>query len=195
MSRTLRGFTLVELLIALAIFGLLSTLGYRAIAALTDSEARLAQEAQRWRALDQLFARLEADLRAATPRPMRAGDAVLPPWQGGVDASGNAELVLARAGSEFVIGAGSAGQRIGYAVNGNALEILYWPYLDQPATTAPARYVLADGIAGFALRYLDTQGRWQDRWPVFGEPALPRAVRADVALAEGGTLERWLVLQ
>ena len=60
-----RGFTLLELLVALAIFSLLSVLGYRAVAALTASESQLSAEAQRWQALDALFARLEGDFRQA----------------------------------------------------------------------------------------------------------------------------------
>src|SRR5512144_3334387 len=67
------GFTLIEVLIALAIMAMLSLLGYRALAALTDSEAQLSAEAQRWRAIDALFARLEADLREAVPRAVRYG--------------------------------------------------------------------------------------------------------------------------
>ena len=52
-ERAGRGFTLIELLIALAIMAMLSVLGYRALASLTDSEAQLSAEAQRWRSLDR----------------------------------------------------------------------------------------------------------------------------------------------
>jgi general secretion pathway protein J len=62
------GFTLVELLVALAILALVSVLAYRAVAALTTSEAQLSAEALKWRNLDGLFARLEADMRVALPR-------------------------------------------------------------------------------------------------------------------------------
>src|SRR5262249_49004907 len=62
------GFTLIELMIALAILGLVAVFGYRALASLTDSEAQLSAEAQHWRELDGLFARLEADMREALPR-------------------------------------------------------------------------------------------------------------------------------
>ena len=155
------GFTLIELLVALAIFALLGALGYRGMASLADSEARLTVEAERWRTLDQLFARLEADVRATVPRPMRNGRAVLPPWQGGADAAGNAELSLARAGPEFTLDDRSAGQRIGYRLHDDAIEVLYWPYFDMPDGAAPATYVLAAGIARFSVRYLDAHDRWQ----------------------------------
>src|SRR5205807_9023813 len=53
------GFTLLEVLIAVAIVAVIALLGYRALAALSDAETRLAAEATRWRTLDLFFARLE----------------------------------------------------------------------------------------------------------------------------------------
>ena len=41
------GFTLVEVLLALAIFGVISVLAYRATLALTEGEAQLSAEAGR----------------------------------------------------------------------------------------------------------------------------------------------------
>jgi len=52
-----RGFTLVEVLVALVILAVVALLAYRATAAMTDGEARLAAESERWRTLDRFFAR------------------------------------------------------------------------------------------------------------------------------------------
>jgi len=189
------GFTLVELLIALAILALVALLGYRAVSSLTESEARLAAESERWRGLDALFARLEADMRAAVPRDARVGAAKEPPWTAGADAAGNSEFRLSRAGPEFVLEPGSAGQRIGYRLRNGALEVLYWPHLDVPADTAPIAYGLAEGIARFAVGYLDGRGGWHDHWPLLGESAIPRAVRVTLMLDDGATVERWITLR
>jgi general secretion pathway protein J len=189
------GFTLIELLIALGILALVSVLGYRALAALTESEGRLAAEAAHWRNLDGMFARLEADMRAALPRDVRTGAGSEPAWLGASDAQGNADLRFSRAGAEFAIEPGSGGQRIGYRWRDGAVEVLYWPRLDQPPTTLPEAYVLAEGIARFRVAYLDARGGWRDRWPVLGEPALPRAVRVEMTLAGGDVVERWLALR
>lgn len=189
------GFTLIEVLIALAILALVATLGYRAVAALTESEARLAAEAARWRSLDGLFARLESDMRAALPREVRSGAAAEPAWLGTTDAAGNAELRFSRAGPEFAVEPGSGGQRIGYRLRDGAVHVLYWPRLDQPASVSPEAYPLADRIAGLRMAYLDAAGRWLDRWPSLGEAAVPRAARVTVTLDGGEVIERWVTLR
>jgi general secretion pathway protein J len=195
MTRRRDGFTLIEVLIALSILALVATLGYRALAALTDSEARLAAEGVHWRNLDALFARLEADARAALPREVRTGAGTEPAWIGRVGADGDAELTFSRAGPEFSLEAGSAGQRIGYRLRGGAVEVLYWPYLDQPAAATPQAYALAGDITRFRVSYLDARGTWRDRWPMLGEPVVPRAIRVALTLGSGEVVERWLALR
>jgi general secretion pathway protein J len=189
------GFTLLELLVALAILALLSVLGYRAVASLTDSEVRLSAETTRWRSLDAFFARIETDLRQAQPRTARVATDIEPAWLGATDVDGNADLRFSRAGTEFTLEPGSAGQRLGYRLRNGAIEVLYWPYLDIAPGTLPESYVLAEGVAGFHVGYLDSRGAWRERWPVAGESPLPRAVRIELALADGATVERWLALQ
>jgi general secretion pathway protein J len=189
------GFTLVELLVSLAILGLIAVLGYRALASLADSEAKLTAEARHWQNLDAMFARLEADLREAIPRPARTGVATEPAWIGDVDAAGNAELRFSRAGPEFSVEPGTSGQRIGYRLRDAAVEVLYWPRLDQPAAVLPQAYALAGGVAGFRVAYLDAGGGWRDRWPAPGESPVPRAVRVAVTLGGGEVVERWLALR
>jgi general secretion pathway protein J len=189
------GFTLLELLVALAILALLSVLGYRAVASLTDSEVRLSAETARWRTLDAFFMRLEADLRQAQPRAARVGAGSEPAWLGAADADGNADLRFARSGPEFALDPGSAGQRLGYRLRNGAVEVLYWPYLDNAAGTVPTAYALADGVTRFRVDYLDSHDALRALWPVDGEPPLPRAVRVELTLAAGETIERWLVLQ
>jgi len=190
------GFTLIEVLLALAIFGVISVLAYRATAALTAGEARLSAEAQRWRNLEALFARFEADIRQAIPRDSRAGARNEPAWLAlQADAAGNAALVFSRAGAEFAGEPGIAGQRIGYRLRGHAVEIAYWPQLDNGADTQPAVYTLVDGVTAFHIAYLNRAGAWRDSWPARGEAALPRAVRVGLTLDSGEEIERWFALR
>jgi len=189
------GFTLLEILIAIAIVALLALMGYRALSALSESESRLSAEATKWRTLDLFFARLEADLREAVPRPARSGAAIEPAWLAAVDAPGNGALAFSRAGPDFAIDPGSVGQRLGYRLRNGSIEVLYWPGYDRPRDAEPTAYVLLSDVTQFRLSYLTATGIWVDNWPIGGDADLPRATRVIVTLASGEEIERWLALR
>lgn len=189
-----RGFTLVEALLALAIFGIIAVLAYRATASLAVGEAELSAEAQRWRTLETLFTRIEADFRQAVPRSVRAGLQTEPAWLG-TRSAGQSALVFTRAGSEFTAEPGPAGQRVGYRLREGTLELAYWPALDHDAAMRPTVYPLVRDIASFDLEYLARNGAWLDRWPQLGEDDLPRAVRLTLTLADGVRIERMFALR
>ena len=195
-SSSLRtGFTLLEVLLAVAIVALIAILGYRALAALSDSETKLAAEATRWRTLDLFFARLEGDLRQAMPRPARLSETREPAWLGASDATGNSVLAFSRAGPEFALEAGSSGQRLAYRFRDGRVEVLYWSSYDRPRGVDPTAYALLDGVAAFRLAYLSKDGAWVDTWPSPGESELPRAIKVDLTLVSGEAIERWLALR
>jgi len=195
-NRRGRGFTLIEVLIAVGIVAVIALLGYRALAALTQSETRLSSEATRWRVLDMFFARLEGDFREAVPRPARLGSTLEPPWQGRIaDNDGNSAMAFSRAGPESNIEPGSAGQRIAYRLRGGTIEVLYWPGYDRPQGLEPAVYPLLSDVQQFRLSYLARNGTWNDTWPLTGDVDIPRAVRVNLTLASGEVIERWLALR
>jgi general secretion pathway protein J len=189
------GFTLIEVLLAVAIVALIAVLGYRAVAALSDSETKLAAEAARWRSLDLFFARLEGDLRQAMPRPARLSETREPAWVGVADAAGNSTLAFSRAGPEFTLERRSAGQRLAYRYRDGAVDVLYWASYDRPRGALPTAYTLLDGVARFQLAYLARDGGWADTWPRAEESELPRAIRVRLTLASGEVIERWLALR
>ena len=198
----IRGFTLVEALVAVAILAIVALIAWRATAAMTDSEAHLAAETARWRRLDALLTRMEADMREAVPRSVRHGASREVAWYAAPDdAAGNTSLVFSRAGPAALDEPGSGGQRVGYRLRDGRVEVLYWPRLDNVATKDPAAYALADGIARFRVLQLAPDGGWSDRWPLAGAAtlpgatAVPRGVRVDIELADGSVIERWLALQ
>lgn len=194
MNRSSRGFTLVEALLALAIFGVIAVLSYRATASLTDGEARLSAEAARWRTLEALFTRFEADIRQAVPRAVRAGSAREPAWLG-TAYDGQSAVVFTRAGSEFFAEPAPAGQRLGYRLRDGTLELAYWPQLDHTDAAVPRVYPLVSDVGAFKLEYLTRDGNWRASWPLFGEDEIPRAVRLTLTLADGVRIDRWFTLR
>jgi general secretion pathway protein J len=190
-----RGFTLIEVLVALLLVAITAALAWRGTAALVDGEVRLSAEAQRWRTLDLAFARLEADLRQAQPRTIRVGTTSEPAWLAAPEPNGSSAIVFSRAGPEFAPEAGMAGQRVGYRVRSGSLEVVYWPGLDREPAVAPSSWPLVDEVAQFRVDHLTGEGGWLAHWPRFGEAPLPRAVRITLTLASGETIERWFALR
>jgi general secretion pathway protein J len=189
-----RGFTLIEALLALAIFAVIAVLAYRATSALTDGEARLSSEAQHWRVLEALFTRFEADIRQAVPRSVRTGAGREAAWLGSV-AGNQSALVFTRAGSEFSLEPAPAGQRVGYRLRDGNIELAYWRELDHAESAQPVVYPLVADVAAFQLEYLTRDGAWRDRWPLLGEADIPRAVRLTLTLADGARIDRWFTLR
>jgi general secretion pathway protein J len=189
-----RGFTLIEALLALAIFGMIAVLAYRATSALSDGEARLSAEAQRWRTLEALFTRFESDIRQAVPRGVRVGAGSEPAWVATASGNGSA-LVFTRAGSEFSVEPAAAGQRMGYRLREGTIELAYWPHLDHAPAAQPVVYPLVSDVAAFELEYLTRDGGWRRNWPLLGEDDVPRGVRLTLTLADGARIERWFALR
>ena len=189
------GFTLIEVLVAIVILGVVALLAYRATAAMTDGEARLTAESDRWRMLDSMFARLEADMRQAVPRRVRHGMAIEPAWFAAPgDSAGNSALVFTRAGPEFASEPGIAGQRIGYRFRDGTIEALYWPQLDNVPNAEPSAFLLVRDVTRFRVEQLTAGNAWSPSWPLLGEE-MPRAVRVEVGLQDGTTIERWIALR
>jgi type II secretion system protein J len=70
-----------------------------------------------------------------------------------------------------------------------------WPVLDQAPHSVPQVQPLLERVRRFELRYLDSAGNWQPRWPLPGVAAtLPAAVEVVVELDAGGTVTRVFAL-
>jgi general secretion pathway protein J len=66
-----RGFTLLEVLVAVTIFALLGMAAYSGLDAVLKARARLDDENRQWRSVALFWVRLERDLSAFVERPAR----------------------------------------------------------------------------------------------------------------------------
>jgi general secretion pathway protein J len=176
------GFTLVELLVSLFIFGMLSAAGVAllsfSVRAQEAAEARLGDLADFRRA----GALLAGDLAQAAPRLAR-------------DMAGNARpagvvLAFVRRGWENLDDTPRPSlQRVEYRVTEGRLERRVYPRLDG-AAPLPATTV-AEGVRRVRFRYRDGEGNWRERWDPTKATELPRAVEL-VMDAEGSGTTRQL---
>lgn len=189
-----RGFTLIEVMVALTIFALMSGVGYRALEAVLTAAARVEQETVKWRELALAFVSMEQSLTAIVDRPVRERDGrAASAFSGSAAVRNDAEplLVFTRMGFPDQGGTLADSQRVGYRLRSGQLEQLIWPVLDQAPDSEPRATVLVSGITTVALRYLASSGAWQAAWPPAGEAAgTPVAIEVSLKLATGEQVTR-----
>jgi general secretion pathway protein J len=199
---TYRGFTLLEILIAISVFAVFSAMAYGGLMRLLDSRARIEAERAYWRDLSLGFARIEQDLTMARNRIARRtdGDDEGQPfhgWEPEVVLIEDPRLEFTRATSITSDSKQSDLQRIGYRHQDGKLLRMVWPVLDRAPTTKPVGTVLLRDVDDFRLRYYQAQNeQWHKGWPVGGigsvnqSAPLPDAVEVTVVLKGRGEFTR-----
>ncbi|MDD3326389.1 MAG: type II secretion system minor pseudopilin GspJ [Zoogloea sp.] len=191
MNTRQRGLTLIELMVALAIFAVLGVLSYRALAEVSTSRTRLEDGFERWRSIGRAMQRIDADLlqlvapaaSASTTANVQASPALLLTRA----ASGGAELQLLRLDDARGV------RRVGYRLVDGRLDWLRWSGRD--ALGDPIVEPLLGNVRNVRWRFL-TGGNRVDAWPP-GERrhTLPDAVILELELPDHGTLTRFIALR
>lgn len=192
------GFTLIEVLISLALFALISGVAYRGFAAVLDTRARLEEETSKWRDLSTAFALVGQAVGSSIDRPVRDEDNRVSASFAGVASprrAGDALLEFTRTGFPGRSGALADLQRVGFALTDGRLVQYHWPALDRAPRSPAQTTTLIEAVQEARVHFLDRQGGWHPSWPLpdRDEP-LPAAVGLSVRLASGEQLARIFAL-
>jgi general secretion pathway protein J len=175
------GFTLVEVMIALMIFGMIAAAGVALLAFSVRAQGASEVALDDTGALSRLSSILTADLAQAQDRNTRDVNGVLLPAFSG-DAAATPLLRLVRAGWSNPDQAPRAElQKVEYRLAGDGLERVAYPALDGAAPLPPA--LLLDRVRTVQLRFR-FRGAWSDTWQGNPRAALPQAVELVVTRAD-----------
>lgn len=187
-----QGLTLIEMLVALAVFAVLGIMGYRAAAMAMETRQRVATELQRWRDIANFVQIIESDLTQSVDRPgnvVAAGAAT----SGGLllrQAGGNSELSFVK-----LDGGGATVRRRGYRLDGQRLVQLRWPGTD--TVSLPEAHPILDRVAALRCTVLAADGQQYPVWPEVkgGRQIKPAAIDVELEIADVGTIRRLVALR
>ena len=192
-----RGFTLLELLIAISIFAVLSVMAYSGLRSVINTSQHTRIASQRFSAVQKLFLLVSQDLLLAVNRSVRdeLGDA-----SPAFDASLSDRSVLfslTRSGMSAAPSIQPAMQRVSYQLVDGELYRLAWPVLDRVQSTDSRSVMLLPDVQSFEVTFLG-EDDWSNYWPVAGQESLnglmPRAVSINLNITGVGEIRRILPL-
>jgi general secretion pathway protein J len=192
-------FTLIEVLVSLAIFAILATLAYGALSQTLDSADLLNNRMDRLQAIQRTMRLLSEDLQQLAPRPIRdeLGDGFGPALDTGFQSGFALELTHGGWSNPIVLPRSTL-QRSAYRIEEDELIRYHWTVLDRTLANEPLSVTLLDGVESVLFRFLQANGEWTEQWPPANRPGnlgareRPRAVEVILTLGGEGEIRRLL---
>jgi len=190
-----RGFTLIEIMIAIAIFALIGLASHQVLFSVLTSDEVSQQAAQRIKQTQRAYQLIQTDLMQITSRSIRIGDNepstdLLVAGEGviGSEAQGIAFTRLGWRNPAQMFPRGSV-QAVGYRLVEQRLERVHYLYPDQQSGTEPQVTVLLRDVEGLKFEYF-SEKKWHKKWT---QPNNLEGVSVLLTLKKYGTL-RWQFL-
>jgi general secretion pathway protein J len=198
MRTRVAGFTLVELLVAIFVFAIVSAIAMGGYNELVKQSDIASAGAARTRNVQAAVQRLVLDFTSLEPRPVREplGDSVQPALKS--DARSE-EIIAELTHSGWSNPAGvprSTLQRVSYRLEDKKLLREYWVVLDRTLSGEPQSAELIDRVERIGLRFMDGNRSWHEQWPPLGYSApdapqlRPIAVEITLELEDWGEIKR-----
>ncbi|QSP93954.1 type II secretion system minor pseudopilin GspJ [Marinobacter salinisoli] len=180
-----RGFTLMEVLIAVTITAVIGLGVWQVLNGIVTSRERVNELAQRFDNLQRTILLLERDLTQLVNRPSRD---VYGDFQASLTTrQEDFALVLTRQGWRNPLGIRrSELQRVAWEYTGDELRRRFWPTVDQGQEDAGTEVLLLEDVKAFDVRLMGEDRAWRAEWPTDEILAgLDPSARPDIPLPIG----------
>jgi general secretion pathway protein J len=190
------GFTLLELLLAIAIFSVVSVLAYGGLKQVQIIQERVDDQGERLADLQMAFTIINKDIRQSINRPVRdAFGSDKPAMEGGGGGYGRIVEFTRNGLRNPTSRVRSHLQRVAYEIRDDQLIRLVWPTLDVAQGVEPSETVLLEHVKVFSLRYLPSDDDWTTEWPRLTangqSQELPRAIEVTLDVEGWGEMTRF----
>jgi general secretion pathway protein J len=183
------GFTLVEMLIALTIFGMLTAGGVALLSFSVTSQEMTDRQLETLGSIRRAGALLTSDLAQATPRPWRDGAGNQQPAFFGAPGRETRVMVFVRAGWDNPDQLPRASlQRVEYRFQGGRLLRIGYANVDGGGASAVT--TLIRDVEQMGLRFRGRDGVWRDEWQGVEATDLPAAVELTVSSPRFGPVQQ-----
>jgi general secretion pathway protein J len=194
-----RGFTLIELMVAIFITAIVFAMGYGAVNQALNNREALEARQERLLAVQTTIRTFAQDFGQLSSRPVRdaTGDNLQPVLR--TEQSTQPYLTFTRAGWANPAGVQRpALQRVSYVLEGGTLRREHLPVLDAMLSTQTVKRELLTRVRTVQFRYMDVSRQWREQWPpqaLAGSPninvrARPIAVEVTIELEDWGKIRR-----
>ena len=194
-----KGFTLIEILVAVAIFGMISVAAYTVLDSGMRSQTQAQERLSHLAELQRLFYNLSQDFAYISKRPSRndLGDSE-PLLYGESDVSG-LEFKMAFNRTNWRNPAGfprSHMQHVEYRLEDEKIYRKYRVFVDMAPNSPEVDRLLAADIDSVIVQFQSPTKQWSDGWGQFSEmlDKMPIAVRIRVTSKIIGEVERYYFL-
>jgi general secretion pathway protein J len=198
-----RGLTLIELLIAVAVFSVLSALAYSGLNNILLTSSHTRAEAQQLATLQMAMRFLQRDVEQVLDRPVRDqyGDPK-PPLVSAEPSAEEPMISFTRAGWANPAGQPrSTLQRVAYDLDEEDERLIRvtWPLLDGASEETMLKTTLLESVTELEFRFMNEEGQWQRSWPpLLQDPnvshPLPKALEVTMTAEPWGEIQRILPL-
>ena len=185
------GFTLLELIVVIAIFAVISVMAYGGLSSVLTSRARVAEALDRTAALQKGYLRLRDDFQQLRFCAARDAYGQLQP---SLYVRPDNAVEFTRGGWRNPLAqARSSLERIAYKLDDKKQLVREsWRVLDRAPNTELVELPVFEQVEDLKWRFLDASLAWQEHWPATGVSATgaqdppPRAVELTLHLADLG---------
>ena len=193
------GFTLIEILAAMAVFAIFAALAYGTLSQIITSSEVLSSRMDRLQSVQRTMRLLSQDFLQLAPRPIRSelGDTYAPALRSDFQSGFAIEMTRGGWSNPMVLPRGTL-QRAAYRLEDNQLVRYHWPVLDRTLSNEAVAVTLLEDVDSIAFLYLQDGGDWIDQWPPLGQQGpqalrlRPRAVQVVLSLPDEGEITRIL---
>ena len=190
------GFSLIEVLLALAITAMISVIAYTGLSTAVSARDSLLAEEERHRQLMLFFSLFGRDIRHAAPRPVRNEYDDEEP---AVRATEGLDILLEltrRGWDNPAAQPRSDLQRVVWRIEDEVIYRGVYQTLDRGGDLPPVETAILENVEALSVRFLGHEqtdpslDAWRENWSTDGDEGIPLAVEVELEIEGWGSVRR-----